>query len=293
MFLGSGSVIYAMHHEQDIRNMGGLWRKIPFTFFVMCIGTMALTGVPFFAGYFSKDAIIESAYASQNPLAIYGYLSTVVAAGLTAFYSWRLMFKTFFGEPHDEEHCEAAHESPITMLIPIGVLAVGSIFAGFPFKELFVGNGVEEFFRDSLKMHPHIIEDMEDIPRWVKLLPTAMMVIGTYLSYVFYIRRPYIPVDLARQHQMLYQFLLNKWYFDELYDLIFVRPVKRIGRFLWKFGDGYIIDGFGPDGVSARVLDLTRRVVRLQTGYLYHYAFAMLIGVAGLITWFMSGAGGQ
>jgi NADH-quinone oxidoreductase subunit L len=293
MFLGSGSVIYAMHHEQDIRNMGGLWRKIPFTFFVMCIGTMALTGVPFFAGYFSKDAIIESAYASQNPLAIYGYLATVVAAGLTAFYSWRLMFKTFFGEPHDEEHCEAAHESPITMLIPIGVLAVGSIFAGFPFKELFVGNGVEEFFRDSLKMHPHIIEDMEDIPRWVKLLPTAMMVIGTYLSYVFYIRRPYIPVELARQHPMLYRFLLNKWYFDELYDFIFVGPVKRIGRFLWKFGDGYIIDGFGPDGVSARVLDLTRRVVRLQTGYLYHYAFAMLIGVAGLITWFMSGAGGQ
>jgi NADH-quinone oxidoreductase subunit L len=293
MFLGSGSVIYAMHHEQDIRNMGGLWRKIPFTFFVMCIGTMALTGVPFFAGYFSKDAIIESAYASQNPLAIYGYLATVVAAGLTAFYSWRLMFKTFFGEPHDEEHCEAAHESPITMLIPIGVLAVGSIFAGFPFKELFVGNGVEEFFRDSLKMHPHIIEDMEEIPHWVKLLPTAMMVIGTYLSYVFYIRRPYIPVELARQHPMLYRFLLNKWYFDELYDLIFVGPVKRIGRFLWKFGDGYIIDGFGPDGVSARVLDLTRRVVRLQTGYLYHYAFAMLIGVAGLITWFMSGAGGQ
>ena len=293
MFLGSGSVIYAMHHEQDIRNMGGLWRKIPFTFFVMCIGTMALTGVPFFAGYFSKDAIIESAYASQNPLAIYGYLATVVAAGLTAFYSWRLMFKTFFGEPHDEEHCEAAHESPITMLIPIGVLAVGSIFAGFPFKELFVGNGVEEFFRDLLKMHPHIIEDMEDIPRWVKLLPTAMMVIGTYLSYVFYIRRPYIPVELARQHPMLYRFLLNKWYFDELYDFIFVGPVKRIGRFLWKFGDGYIIDGFGPDGVSARVLDLTRRVVRLQTGYLYHYAFAMLIGVAGLITWFMSGAGGQ
>jgi NADH-quinone oxidoreductase subunit L len=293
MFLGSGSVIYAMHHEQDIRNMGGLWRKIPFTFFVMCIGTMALTGVPFFAGYFSKDAIIESAYASQNPLAIYGYLATVVAAGLTAFYSWRLMFKTFFGEPHDEEHCEAAHESPITMLIPIGVLAVGSIFAGFPFKELFVGNGVEEFFRDSLKMHPHIIEDMEEIPHWVKLLPTAMMVIGTYLSYVFYIRRPYIPVELARQHPMLYRFLLNKWYFDELYDFIFVGPVKRIGRFLWKFGDGYIIDGFGPDGVSARVLDLTRRVVRLQTGYLYHYAFAMLIGVAGLITWFMSGAGGQ
>jgi NADH-quinone oxidoreductase subunit L len=293
LFLGSGSVIYAMHHEQDIRNMGGLWRKIPFTFFVMSIGTLALTGFPFFAGYFSKDAIIESAYASHNPMGFYGFLMTVIAAGLTAFYSWRLMFKTFFGEPHDPEHYDAAHESPLWMLIPIGILAAGSILAGFPFKELFAGHGVEEFFRDSLKMHPHIIEEMEAVPEWIKLLPTVMMAIGAYVSYVFYIRRPYVPEELANQHQMLYQFLLNKWYFDELYDLIFVRPAKRLGRFLWKVGDGYIIDGFGPDGVSARVLDVTRNVVRLQTGYLYHYAFAMLIGVAGLITWFMFGLGGQ
>jgi NADH-quinone oxidoreductase subunit L len=293
LFLGSGSVIYAMHHEQDIRNMGGLWRKIPYTFAMMCVGTLALTGFPFFAGYFSKDAIIESAFASHNPLAFYGFLMTVIAAGLTAFYSWRLMFKTFFGEPHDQEHYEAAHEAPLWMLVPIGVLAAGSIFAGFPFKEVFAGPGVEEFFRESVKMHPGIIEGMEGIPEWIKLLPTAMMVIGAYVSYVFYIRRPYIPVELARQHQMLYQFLLNKWYFDELYDFIFVRPAKRIGRFLWKFGDGYVIDGFGPDGVSSRVLDITRNVVRLQTGYLYHYAFAMLIGVAGLITWFMFGVGGQ
>jgi NADH-quinone oxidoreductase subunit L len=293
LFLGSGSVIYAMRHEQDIRNMGGLWRKIPFTFFVMCIGTLALTGFPFFAGYFSKDAIIESAFVSHNPLAFYGFLMTVIAAGLTAFYSWRLMFKTFFGEPHDQAHYEAAHESPIWMLIPIGVLAAGSIFAGFPFKELFAGNSVDEFFRESLKMHPHIIEDMETIPEWIKVLPTILMAIGAYVSYVFYIRRPYMPVELARQHRMLYEFLLNKWYFDELYDLIFVRPTKWLGRFLWKFGDGYVIDGFGPDGVSARVLDVTRNVVKLQTGYLYHYAFAMLIGVAGLITWFMFGVGGQ
>jgi NADH-quinone oxidoreductase subunit L len=217
----------------------------------------------------------------------------VIAAGLTAFYSWRLIFKTFFGEPHDQEHYEAAHEAPLTMLIPIGILAAGSILAGFPFKELFAGNGVEEFFRESVKMHPHVLEDMEGIPEWIKLVPTAMMVIGVYVSYVFYIRRPYIPVELARQHQMLYQFLLNKWYFDELYDFLFVRPMKRIGYFLWKVGDGKIIDGLGPDGVSARVLDVTRNVVKLQTGYLYHYAFAMLIGVAGLITWFMFGVGGQ
>jgi NADH-quinone oxidoreductase subunit L len=293
LFLGSGSVIYAMHHEQDIRNMGGLWRKIPYTFTVMCVGTLALTGFPLTAGYFSKDAIIESAYASHNPLAFYGFLMTVVAACLTSFYSWRLIFKTFFGEPHDSEHYEAAHESPLWMLIPIGVLAVGSIFAGFPFKELFAGNSVEDFFRESVKMHPHIIEDMEGVSEWIKILPTVMMAVGAYIAYVFYIRRPYLPVELAEQQPLLYRFLLNKWYFDELYDLIFVRPTKRIGRFLWKVGDGYIIDGFGPDGVSAWVLDVTRNVVKLQTGYLYHYAFAMMIGVAGLITWFMFGFGGQ
>jgi NADH-quinone oxidoreductase subunit L len=293
LFLGAGSVIYAMHHEQDIRNMGGLYRKIPYTFFVMCIGTMALTGFPFFAGYFSKDAIIEAAYVSHNPFAFYGYLMTVIAAGLTSFYSWRLIFKTFFGAPHDQAHYEAAHEAPLWMLVPIGVLAAGSILAGFPFKELFTGAHVEAFFGDSIKMHPGILEDMETIPESIKLIPTVMMVIGLYVSYLFYIRRPYLPVELARQHQMLYQFLLNKWYFDELYDFIFVRPAKWLGRFLWKFGDGYIIDGFGPDGVSSWVLDVTRNVVKIQTGYLYHYAFAMLIGVAGLITWFMFGIGAQ
>jgi NADH-quinone oxidoreductase subunit L len=293
LFLGSGSVIYAMHHEQDIRNMGGLWRKIPYTFAVMCIGTLALTGFPLFAGYFSKDAIIESAYASQNPFSTYAYILTVAAAGLTSFYSWRLIFKTFFGEPHDQEHYEAAHESPLWMLVPIGVLAAGSIFSGLPFRELFVGHGVEEFFRDSVKMNPHILEDMEHMPALLGYLPTVMMVLGLAVSYLFYIRRPYLPEELANQQPMLYEFLLNKWYFDELYDLIFVRPAKWIGRFLWKFGDGYIIDGFGPDGVSAWVLDITRNVVKIQTGYLYHYAFAMLIGVAGLITWFMFGFGGQ
>jgi NADH-quinone oxidoreductase subunit L len=294
LFLGSGSVIYAMHHEQDIRNMGGLWRKIPYTFAVMCVGTMALTGFPGFAGFFSKDAIIESAYASHNPFAIYAYLLTVVAAGLTSFYSWRLIWKTFFGEPHDREHYEAAHEAPIWMLIPIGVLAAGSILAGFPFKELFVGHhGVEQFFRESVKMNPHILEDMEQMPYLLGQLPFVMMVLGFGISYIFYIRRPYLPVELANQQPLLYQFLLNKWYFDELYDLIFVRPAKWIGRFLWKKGDGYVIDGFGPDGVSARVLDVTRNVVKIQTGYLYHYAFAMLMGVAGFITWFMFGFGGQ
>ncbi|KIZ36874.1 MULTISPECIES: NADH-quinone oxidoreductase subunit L [Rhodopseudomonas] len=293
LFLGSGSVIHAMHHEQDIRRMGGLKDKIPFTYIAMVIGTLALTGFPLTAGYFSKDAIIESAYASHNPMAFYGFVMTVVAAGLTSFYSWRLIFKTFHGEPHDQAHHQAAHESPLPMLIPLFVLAVGALAAGFPFKELFAGHGIEEFFRDSLKMNPEIIDAMHHIPESVAFLPTVMMVIGFLVAWMFYIRRPYLPVELANQHQLLYKFLLNKWYFDELYDLIFVRPTKWLGRFLWKKGDGLIIDGLGPDGISARVLDVTRGVVRLQTGYLYHYAFAMLIGVAGLITWFMLGVGGQ
>src|SRR6202166_1219123 len=277
LFLGSGSVIYAMHHEQDIRHMGGLKDKIPFTYIVMVIGTLALTGFPLTAGYFSKDAIIESAFVSHNPFAFYGFLMTVIAAGLTAFYSWRLIFKTFHGEPHDQEHYEAPHEAPLWLLIPIGILAAGSLLAGFPFKDLFAGHGVEEFFRESVKMNPNIIEDAENVPAWIKLLPTVMMAVGFVISYIFYIRRPYLPVELAQQHPLLYQFLLNKWYFDELYELIFVRPAKWIGRFLWKVGDGTIIDGFGPDGVSRWVLDVTRNVVKLQTGYLYHYAFAMLI----------------
>src|SRR5277367_4868527 len=193
LFLGSGSVIYAMHHEQDIRNMGGLKDRIPYTYIVMVIGTLALTGFPLTAGYFSKDAIIESAFASKNPLAFYGFVMTVVAAGLTSFYSWRLIFKTFFGEPHDQEHYEAAHESPVWMLIPIGVLAAGSIFSGFPFRELFVGHGVEEFFRDSIKMNPHILEDMEQMPPLLGWLPFVMMVLGLGISYLFYIRRPYLP----------------------------------------------------------------------------------------------------
>jgi NADH-quinone oxidoreductase subunit L len=293
LFLGAGSVIHAMHHEQDIRNMGGLKDKIPFTYITMVIGTLALTGFPLTAGYFSKDAIIEAAFVAHNPFALYGFLCTVVAAGLTSFYSWRLIFKTFHGAPHDKAHHDAAHESPYTMLIPLGVLAAGSILAGFPFKELFAGHGIEEFFRESLKQNPKIIDEMHHIPASIAFTPTLMMIIGFLVSWLFYIRRTYIPVELANQHQMLYKFLLNKWYFDELYEVIFVRPTKWLGRFLWKKGDGLIIDGFGPDGVSARVLDVTRNVVKLQSGYLYHYAFAMLIGVAGLITWFMFGLGGQ
>ena len=292
LFLGSGSVILAMHHEQDIRHMGGLKDKIPFTYWTMVIGTLALTGFPLTAGYFSKDAIIEAAYVSTNPMALYAFGMTVIAAALTAFYSWRLIFMTFHGSPHDRHHYEEARESPIVMLIPLGFLAAGAIFAGYPFKELFVGHGVAEFFRDSLKFGPtnHILEDMHHIPYLASIAPTVMMAIGFVIAWEFYIRRPELPAELARQQEPLYKFLLNKWYFDELYDFLLVRPTLWLGRVLWKYGDGWVIDGLGPDGISARVLDVTRGVVRLQTGYLYHYAFAMLIGVAALITWFMFGA---
>jgi NADH-quinone oxidoreductase subunit L len=291
LFLGSGSVIMAMHHEQDIRHMGGLKDKIPFTYWTMVIGTLALTGFPLTAGYFSKDAIIEAAYVSTNPMALYAFGMTVIAAALTAFYSWRLIFLTFHGSPHDRHHYEEARESPMVMLIPLGFLAVGAIFAGYPFKEVFVGHGVAEFFRDSLKFGPnnHILEEMHHLPYLASIAPTVMMAIGFVIAWEFYIRRPELPVELARQQEPLYKFLLNKWYFDELYDFLVVRPTLWLGRMLWKYGDGWMIDGLGPDGVSARVLDVTRGVVRLQTGYLYHYAFAMLIGVAALITWFMFG----
>jgi NADH-quinone oxidoreductase subunit L len=289
LFLGSGSVILAMHHEQDIRNMGGLWRKIPFTYGVMVVGTLALTGFPFTAGYFSKDKIIEAAAAGTNPMASYAFIMTVAAAALTSFYSWRLIFKTFHGTPHDQHHYEGAHESPKVMLVPLALLAIGSIAAGWPFLSMFTGSGVEDFFRESLKFGPNnkILENMEHLPLYISLMPTVMMIIGFLVAYQFYIRRPDMPEALARDQPLLYRFLLNKWYFDEIYDFLFVRPTLWLGRLFWRGGDGFVIDGFGPDGVSAWVLDVTCNVVRLQTGYLYHYAFAMLIGVAAFITYFM------
>jgi NADH-quinone oxidoreductase subunit L len=291
LFLGSGSVIIAMHHEQDIRHMGGLKDRLPFTYWTMVVGTLALTGFPLTAGYFSKDAIIEAAYAAHNPMALYAFWATVIAAALTAFYSWRLILLTFHGSPHDYHHYEQARESPLVMIIPLGVLAVGSIFAGFPFQDLFVGHGVTEFFRDSLKLAQEngILENMHHVPYLVTVLPTVMMAVGFVIAWEFYMRRPQLPAELARQHDALYRFLLNKWYFDEIYDAIIVRPTLWLARLLWKGGDGWLIDGFGPDGVSARVLEVTQGAVRLQTGYLYHYAFAMLIGVAAFITWFMFG----
>jgi len=311
LFLGSGSVIIAMHHEQDMRHMGGLWRKIPVTFAMMIVGTLALTGFPFTAGYYSKDAIIEAAFASSRAGAAYGFWLTALAAGLTSFYSWRLIFMTFFGAPrwaaarheagHDavadrhgaqshEGHAFDPHESPLVMLIPLGVLALGALFAGVVFAGNFIGGGALEFWKDSLAMgsYGELREGMELIPFWAKELATFLMIAGFLITLLFYILVPSLPIRLANVARPIYEFLLNKWYFDELYDLIFVRPAFALGRLFWKGGDGAIIDRLGPDGVAARVIDVTGWAVRLQSGYIYRYAAAMVIGLALVISWYMA-----
>jgi NADH-quinone oxidoreductase subunit L len=284
LFLGSGSVIHAVSGEQDMRKMGGLRTRIPLTYWMMVIGTLALTGFPLTAGYFSKDAIIEAAFGGENALAGYAFWLTVAAALLTSFYSWRLIFLTFHGTARADAHVmEHAHESPPVMMVPLYILAAGALLAGIVFSGWFIGEGAHEFWGTAMTVHG----EAHHPPFWVVYLPTLMMAIGALIAVWFYLVSPRVPAELAARNDWLYRFLLNKWYFDELYDFIFVRGAKALGRFLWKKGDGWFIDGFGPDGVSARVLDITQRVVRIQSGYLYHYAFAMLIGVAVLVTWFM------
>ncbi|AZO12333.1 MULTISPECIES: NADH-quinone oxidoreductase subunit L [unclassified Mesorhizobium] len=296
LFLGSGSVIHAVSDEQDMRRMGGLRTLIPKTYWMMVIGTLALTGVGIpatvigTAGFFSKDAIIEASFASHNAVAGLAFVLLVIAACFTSFYSWRLIFMTFHGEPRaSHEVMHHVHESPPVMLVPLFILAAGALFAGIIFHGAFIGEAYAEFWKASLFTLPenHILHEMHELPLWVELAPFVAMIIGFAIAWKFYIRSPELPRSVAANHRLLYGFLLNKWYFDEFYDFLFVRPAKRLGRFLWKTGDGAVIDGLGPDGISARVVDVTNRVVKLQTGYLYHYAFAMLIGVAALVTWMM------
>jgi NADH-quinone oxidoreductase subunit L len=308
LFLGAGSVIHAMHHEQDMRNMGGLRTKIPLTFWMMTIGTLALTGFPFTAGYYSKDAIIEASYAAalHNVSAGYGFVMTVIAAGLTSFYSWRLVFMTFFGKSadhghahhdahhdhaHSHEHHHEPHESPLVMLIPLMLLSIGALVAGYVFEGHFVGHEFDEFWKGAIGLSKdnHLLHEMHEIPSYIGYVPTVMMVGGFIVSYLMYIVYPGSAHNLAKANPLLYKFLLNKWYFDELYHFIFVRPALYIGRVFWKKGDGALIDGLGPDGISARVLDVSRRAVILQSGYVYHYAFAMLVGVALIITYYLVG----
>ncbi len=289
LFLGAGSVIHALHGEQDLRQMGGLRKAIPFTFAMMAIGTLSLTGFPFTAGFFSKDTIIDVANASTLPGAKIAFWLLVIAAFLTSFYSWRLMFMAFFGKPRDEHAFEHAHKSPPVMTGPLLVLAAGALGAGYFFADTFVEHGYASFWRGALFTAPgnNILAASERIESPVmKWLPTIMMAGGFLVAYASYIAAPWVPAWTVKNFKPIHAFLYNKWYFDELYHWTLVRPTRWLARILWVYGDGAIIDGLGPDGVSARVIAITKRAVRLQTGYVYHYAFVMLIGVAAIVSYF-------
>jgi NADH-quinone oxidoreductase subunit L len=297
LFLGAGSVIHAMHHEQDMRNMGGLAPKIRATWAMMLIGTLALTGVGIphvggFAGFHSKDAIIEAAYAGHTP-GNYAFWLLVIAAFMTSFYSWRLMFMTFHGETRaDHETFDHAHESPQVMLVPLYVLATGAVLAGIVFTNYFIGHHYQEFWKTAIFEAPgkDILHHSHEVPEWVPWAPTVAMLSGLGLAYMYYVKEPWLPAATARTFPWLYKFFLNKWYFDELYDVLFVRPAFWLGSVFWKGGDGAIIDGT-IDGTANTVGWASGRVTRWQTGYVYHYAFAMLMGIALFLTWFMYAGG--
>jgi len=294
LFLAAGSVIHAMSGEQDMRRMGGLWKRIPLTYGLMWVGSLASAGVPFFAGYYSKDLILESAFGADSLVGNYAFWMGIAAAVMTAFYSWRLLFLTFHGKPRASDAVMAkVHESPKVMTIPLILLAAGAIFAGYFGVKIGMVDPDGAFWRGAILMLPgnNALEAAYAVPSWVKLTPIAVGAIGIVVAYVLYMALPSIPARLAAMSGPLYRFLLNKWYFDEIYEALFVRPANYLGRGLWKAGDGAVIDGVGPDGIAAVTLDLARRVVRLQTGYVYHYAFAMMIGVAALVTWYLLAGG--
>ena len=289
LFLGSGSVIHAVSDEQDIRKMGGLYKLIPFTWVVMLIGTLGLTGAPLLSGYYSKDGIIEAAFVSQTEGHFYAFYLLVFSALLTSFYSWRLIFLTFNGKSNiSTEIFSKIHESPKVMLFPLIALSILTVFSGVYFVDYFMSHDYQYLWQTSIYLseNNHVIESIHYVPKWVKYSPLVMMILGLITAIIFYLFYPKIPKFLSIKFNPLYKFLLNKWYFDELYELIFVRNVSRFGNFLSNFGDKRVIDGFGPDGVSSRVMDIAKQVSRIQTGYIYHYAFAMLIGLMLFITYF-------
>ena len=326
LFLGAGSVIHAMHHEQDMRFYGGLRRAIPVTFWLMTIGTLALTGFFFTAGYYSKDAILEAAYANGSEHAMVAFFVGAFVALLTSFYSWRLVFLTFFGEArwagsehiqhalhHDHHDTEGSndsagleashapvhataphgtggyhpHESPWTMLVPLMVLGAGALLAGYVFHPMFVGPEGAAFWRGSVAFRTQLAEAAEHVPTWVVWAPSVVFFLGLLTAWYYYIRRPDAPAAVVAQTRGLYAFLTHKWYFDELYDLLFVRPAFAVGRLFWVRGDQGIIDRFGPDGISAAVAASSRAAKRFQTGYVYSYALVMLVGLAAAAAWFM------
>ncbi len=284
LFLGSGSVIHAFKDEQNINNMGGVWKKLPYTYSLMIIGTLALTGFPFLSGFYSKDAIIEFAYLRGNTTGYYAAGIGIFTAFLTSIYSWRLIFKTFHGEYNNKEiKIDETHESPIVMLIPLVLLSIGAMFAGFLFKELFIGyEGLNNFWHDSIFFLKPLSTDHP--PLWFLLLTPTLVILSIPLAYYLFLKNRNLPERLASINKPLYQFLLNKWYFDELYDVLFVKPSKKLGLFLWKFFDLKIIDGFGPDGISSMIKKFSVKANKFQSGYIYQYAFVMLLGFSALLT---------
>ena len=284
LFLGSGSVIHAFKDEQDINNMGGVWKKLPYTYSLMIIGTLALTGFPLLSGFYSKDAIIEFAYLRGNTTGYYAAGIGIFTAFLTSIYSWRLIFKTFHGDYNNKEiKIEDTHESPIVMLIPLVLLSLGAIFAGFIFKDLFIGNyGLNNFWKDSIFFLKPL--STEHPPLWFLLLTPILVILSIPTAYYLFVKNKNLPEQIVKNNKPLYLFLLNKWYFDELYDALFVRPSKKFGLFLWKFFDLKIIDGFGPDGISTIIKRFSVKANKFQSGFIYQYAFVMLLGFSALLT---------
>jgi NADH-quinone oxidoreductase subunit L len=289
LFLCAGSVIHAMSDEQDMRKMGGIWRKVPITYTCLWIGSLAIAGIPFFAGYWSKDAILESTYAVNTGIGMYGFVMGTLAAFLTAFYSWRLIIMTFHGAPRADAHTMShVHESTPWMTVPLMILSLGAIFSGWALHEDFIGTDQLAFWAGAIASGPnnHILVDMEHVPAFIALLPTITGVLGIALAYVMYMLVPALPARMAAMFQPIYQFLLHKWYFDELYDAIFVRPAQRLAQFLWHTGDEKLIDGM-PNGAAAIMAGGSAEVVKIQTGSIAVYAFTMLIGLTVLISVFL------
>ncbi len=284
LFLGSGSIIHAFKDEQNINNMGAVWKKLPYTYSLMIIGTLALTGFPFLSGFYSKDAIIEFAYLRGSTPGYYAAGIGILTAVLTSIYSWRLIFKTFHGEYKNKEiKIEETHESPLVMLIPLILLSIGAIFAGITFKELFIGHNAENnFWQDSIFFLKPLNTDHP--PFWFLILTPVLVILSIPLTYYLFVKNQNFTDTVVQVNKPLYDFLLNKWYFDELYDAIFVKPSKKFGLFLWKIFDIKIIDGLGPDGISTLIKKCALKANKFQSGFIYQYAFVMLLGFSALLT---------
>jgi len=284
LFLCAGSVIHSLHEEQDIRKMGGIYKKIPYTYAFMVIGTLAITGFPFLSGFYSKDAILEAAFFSSNSMGSYATIIGVITAILTSIYSWRLIYKTFHGNYRNENYAfEKVHESPLVILAPLFLLTLGAVFAGFLFKDIFIGIDHQVFWNGSIFFKEKFV--LQHPPYWFLYFTPVIGFLIIFIAYYLYVKNENILNQLKETHKPVYEFLLNKWYFDEFYEFLFVKPAKTFGNFLWSKGDEKIIDGYGPNGFARIIKIISDKAVLFQSGYLYHYAFVILIGLTVLLTY--------